>query len=183
MAIAHDEIRLLSADDVLAMVEAGVLGDDERVELLDGVLLRVSPQGERHAKALRLLNRALMNAYPDAAVFCQITMRFADSRQLVDPDLAVVLDADYQHGIARAADASLAIEVAMTSQRRDRAKLAVYAAGGVQEAWLVDLKRNRIDVHRAPSGAAYTEHHTYGRDDELALPATNATIAGALCLP
>ena len=145
-------VHRLSVDDVMAMAEAGLLDDDVRYELVDGVLIEMTHAGPRHAGIVEWLNRQLVIASGDRfAVRVQCHLLTAD-RGFRSPDLIVIEPV----GRERLPDTALiAIEVASTSRARDLGKAAVYAASGVAEYWIVDVDRDEVLVHREPSDAAY----------------------------
>src|SRR5262249_35010223 len=144
VSVQPEDIHRLSVDDVLGMVDAGVLDETARVELWDGVLVDMSPEGDQHVEAVRRLNETLVLAYSgSASVYVQSTMRFSTEHEFRQPDLAVVLDPAYR-GAPRGRDTALVVEIAHSSQLRDRRKLAFYAAEGVGEVWLVDLVRGVV---------------------------------------
>ena len=135
------------------MVEVGILGEDERVELIDGELRIVSPQGWEHQRAIlnatRLLNRAFGESF---GIRVQMTLGgLADS--LPEPDVAVGLDEgpwDAERRWPRIDELVLVIEVAVTSHRLDRHKATLYAKAGAPVYWLVDVPARRVIVHEGP---------------------------------
>ncbi|MEM1417899.1 MAG: Uma2 family endonuclease [Myxococcota bacterium] len=172
--------RLLSADEVLRMVAAGLLVD-ERVELLDGVLYAMSPQGPAHSASSVWLHQRLAARYGESfSVYDHSTFRLSDV-SLPEPDLAVVrgrpLDFYARH--VRPADIVLLVEISMTSQRRDRAKAALYAAGGVPVYWRVDLPTRRVELHTQPAPGGYAQLASYGADEPVPLPELGTELAFA----
>src|SRR5262249_46305704 len=147
----------LSVDDVFSMVEAGVLDETARVELWDGVLVDMSPEGDQHVNAVSRLAEALVLAYAGSArVYVQSTMRFSTVHEFRQPDLAVV-PAPASRFAPRGRDTALVVEIAHSSQLRDRRKLSFYAAEGVGEVWLVDLVRGVVEVHTGATAGGYAE--------------------------
>ncbi len=155
MASSAAPIRRLTPDDVLAMVEAGILDEHDRVELVDGVLVEMSPQTPAHEDAKEWLIRYFSR---DARLAVRVEAMFLTDDGYVLPDLQVA------KGFPRGEHprfAALIVEVANTSHRRDREKLADYARAGVPEYWIVDVIGEVVVVHRDPSGDTYatvTEH-------------------------
>lgn len=149
VAVRHiDEaaVRALTFDDVLRMVEAGILGDDEKVELIDGVLVEMSPQGIDHADVVTDLNRLLTSAYPATFDVRVQTTYPLDRWQFREPDLVV------SHRIRgrwlEPSDVVLVIEVAKTSIRYDTGrKVRDYAGWGVRNYWVIDIDRRQLIVH------------------------------------
>jgi Uma2 family endonuclease len=140
------------------MGEAGVFHVDDRVELIDGEIVDMTPIGSRHASVVARLSRSLTWAVGDAAlVWTQNPVVLGETSE-TQPDVALLRPrADfYASGHPRPADVLLVIEVADTSIRYDREiKFALYARHGIPEAWLVDLGRAAIMAYRHPGEGRY----------------------------
>jgi len=138
--------------------ELGILDEDDRVELLDGQIVEMTPIGVRHAACVNRLNDMLSRrAGPRASVSVQNPVVLAE-RWEPQPDLAVLRRPAGLTGdrLPHAQDVLLLIEVADTSMERDRhVKIPLYAAAGIAEAWIVDLPEDRIEVHRGPGPNGY----------------------------
>ena len=145
-----------SRDVYYRAVEAGVFGPADRIELIDGELVTMTPHGSRHATAIRLVNRALTRAFgEDCIVQCQLPLAIAEDSE-PEPDVAVVEGqiADYRD--AHPSAALLVVEVADDSLRRDRTvKRRLYARCGIPEYWLVAIPDTRLEVYRDPVGHDY----------------------------
>lgn len=167
MPLAH---RRFTVDEYHRMAEAGILGEDDRVELLDGEIVQVSPIGARHAAAVTRLQRLLERLASDRAIVrVQQPVRL-DSYSEPEPDVAVVEPRDDFYAGAHPAPAEilLIVEVADTSLRYDRRrKLPRYARAGIPEVWLVDLSTDRVARYREPRGDAYADQHTLGAEATL----------------
>jgi Uma2 family endonuclease len=144
----------LSVQDVLAMVVAGILDEDKRLELVDGVLVEMSWTGPRHAGVVEWLITHIAPAL-GGALRLRVQDTFLISEHgFVVPDLMVIEPI----GRDRLPDrALLIVEVANTSHRRDAEKAATYARAEVPDYWIVDVVRNELLVHRAPAGDAYAD--------------------------
>jgi len=154
MASTAAPIHRLSVEDVYRMVEAGVLEENDRVELVEGVLVDMVPIGAEHAGALAWLIRHFARVDAEAwEVRVQDMLLVAGGFLL--PDLTLVAPMPRS---MLPATAHLVIEVAQTSLARDREKARDYAAAGVAEYWIVDLPGHTVHVHRHPLGGAYQEH-------------------------
>lgn len=134
--------------------------DDERVELLYGSLIAMSPQGPAHDFAIQKLNRMLILALADRAdVRIQSAFAAGDNSE-PHPDVAVVPRGDY--GTAHPAEALLLVEVADSSLKKDRTvKARLYAERGVPEYWVVDLRGAVVEVHSEIMNGAYTRVTPY----------------------
>lgn len=148
----------LTLDEYHRLGEAGILGEDDRVELLDGQLVDMSPIGPRHALAVDALNELLMAAVAGrAAVRVQNPVEIGRGTE-PNPDIAVVRRPwdGYPHAHPRPEDVFLLVEVADTSLATDRgAKLELYARAGIREFWIVNLTTDGVLVYRSPSGDTY----------------------------
>lgn len=160
---ASEPLHPLSVDDYHRMIEAGILGEDDRVELLEGVLVEVSPEGPAHATVIARLARHLFVALaerPDLMVRVgnPLTLR---PRSEPEPDLAVVDEADSTF-TAHPSRAHLLVEVSSSSRPIDRGrKLAIYARARIPEDWIVDLVESVIEVQRDPTGDLYADIERY----------------------
>jgi len=147
--------RRITVDEYHRMIDAGILDEDERVQLIDGTLVAMTPQGRPHAFAIMRLTRLLARALSDDfEVLPQLPLTLGDDNE-PEPDLAVVRAEDVASTTRHPGTALLVIEVAGDSLRFDRrTKLAVYARAGIPEYWIVNLEDATIEVYRDPDTAA-----------------------------
>lgn len=152
-ALLLESPRLLSVDEYHRMIEAGILDEDERVELLEGVILAMAPQSPTHAHCIQWLNRLLVRTLGDAyAVRPQLPLTLG-KRNEPEPDLTVVR-ADSDSRDRHPATAILAIEVSGESLRKDRGvKGPVYARFGIAEYWIVNVEGRVVEVFSDPDAA------------------------------
>lgn len=152
---APERQRPIRVDEYHRMIEAGILGEDERVELIDGVLVAMTPQGRLHAFVIQELNRLLVRALADEyKVLTQLPLTLGAGSE-PEPDLAVVRAEDARSRTRHPAAALLVIEVAGDSLRLDReTKAGLYARAGVPEYWIVNLAAASVEVYRDPDPAA-----------------------------
>lgn len=132
------------------MLESGILDEDDHVELLEGVIVEMSPQGKAHAGVIVRLNRLLVLGLGDSFdVRPQLPLTL-DEQSEPEPDLAVVPAGSEGPG-EHPHRALLVVEVANASLSRDReVKARLYARASIPEYWLVDLERRCIEVYRDP---------------------------------
>lgn len=156
-------LRRLTATEYMHMVDAGVFGARERLELIEGVLCRMSPRSVVHARLIQMLSGLI---FPQLAAHyllrVQLPLQLGDL-SVPEPDLAVVSRDEGTRRDSHPRNAVLLIEVARNSLREDRStKGALYARHGVTEFWLVDADRQRVEVYRKPDvdSAAYAERTT-----------------------
>lgn len=137
--------------------------EDERIELLHGVLVSMSPNDPGHASPIDKLNMILTPALTGRAIVRIQQPIVAHDESEPQPDLAVVPLGDYRK--QHPAQALLVIEVALSSLNKDReVKAPLYAASSFQEYWIVDVRAQAIEVHRFHAGDGYTmvTHHAPG---------------------
>lgn len=186
MDLGRDARWKFSTADVLRMVEAGILGEDDKVELIEGELLVVSPQEPIHAIVIQRLNALLVRSYgPGYVVRPQLPLVASDT-SLPEPDLAVVRgdDRSFEHRHPRGDETALVVEVTWTTELRDRRKASIYAAAGVPVYWRVDLGQRRVEVHDGPTpDGAYLRTSLLGEHDEVALPDTAVSVQVSGLLP
>lgn len=168
------------------MAEAGIFGEDDRVELADGEIVEMTPIGWRHVRAVTVLTELLAGALPGhyASVQNPVVFGERDERQ---PDLALVRAEALEGSLPGAEDVALVVEVAETSLSYDReVKIPLYARAGVPEAWVVDLAACAIEVYASPeaspatpgTGGRYGERRIFGREEELrSFTITNLALA------
>ncbi len=156
-------VHRLSVEDVYKMAAAGVLDENARIELVQGVLLDMVPIGAEHDGALEWLNEFLLSVRDRSwRVRVQSTLLIAGGYLL--PDLIVVEPLPRSR---QPTTALLVVEVAQTSQARDREKARDYASADVPEYWIVDLAARQVIVHRRPLAGAYDEVVTYADGESL----------------
>jgi len=150
--------------------ELGIFDEDDRVELLDGQIVEMTPIGGAHAACVIRLNDLLSRrSRSDTSVSVQNPVTLAE-RWEPQPDLAVLRRAGGLSGawLPKPQDVLLVIEVADTSLERDRdVKIPRYAAAGIAEAWLVDLVADAISVYRGPGPDGYRDIVTVNRGETL----------------
>lgn len=161
------------------MAEAGIFGEDDRLELADGEIVEMTPIGWRHVRAVTVLTQLLAGALPGYYVSVQNPIVFGE-RDEPQPDLALVRAEALEGSLPEASDVALVVEVAETSLTYDReVKVPLYALSGAPEAWVVDLASGAIEVYASPeasrvSAGRYAKRRTFGRGEEL----RSFTVAG-----
>ena len=168
--------RRFSVHEYQRMIDAGVLAEDEHVELLDGVIVPKSPTSPRHAAHVARLDELLRSLLGGRAQVREEKAITLEPATQPEPDLAIVRGrSDFYAGShPTAGDVLFLIEVAETSLERDRGvKLALYAAAGIPTVWVLDLLGDRLWVASVPRGSGYAELREFRRSDSgrrLALP-------------
>jgi Uma2 family endonuclease len=137
-----------------ALGEMGLI--PEKTELLFGQVFEKTPKTPLHAFLVRRLLALLAERLPPGLLLRkEDPIRCGESEP--EPDLAVVRGREEDFRERHPTSAELVIEICVTSHDYDRSKLAIYAAAGIAECWLVLGPERRIEAHRRPVGAAYTE--------------------------
>ena len=133
-----------TVDEYHRMGEAGIFAEDSRVELIGGQIVVMSPIGEPHARCVNNYNEELMSLRDRSwRVAVQNPIRLSDESELV-PDIALV-PRDYTFGVPTSEHILLVIEVSDSTLTTDRrVKVPLYAAAGVREVWITDLKGGRV---------------------------------------
>ena len=153
-----------TVDDFARLGEAGVFGEDDRVELIDGEIRGMTPIGPPHAWIVNRLTRLLVLQLADRAwVSVQNPLRL-DGHTELQPDLVVARGGgnDYADRHPEAGDVLLVVEVADSSLRYDRAeKLPRYARAGIPEAWLVDIAGVAVAVRTDPGPGGYAREQVF----------------------
>ncbi len=170
-AVPQLERRRFTADEYERLIEAGILREDERLELWAGEIVCMSPIGRRHQARVAWLNDRFAHATRDRAiVWVQGSFRI-DGGWEPQPDVLLLRRRDdfYESALPGPADVLLLIEVADTSLEYDRdTKLPRYAAAGIVEVWIEDLPGDRLLVYREPKDGRYLTALTLGRGETIA---------------
>lgn len=170
--------RLFSADEYERLVEVGILGESNRVELIEGEITELAAaMGSRHAACVNRLNRFLSRqADDDIIVSVQNPIRLSDLTE-PEPDLALLKPREdfYAGGHPAPEDVLLVVEVSETSVEYDTdVKLPLYASAGIPEAWIVNLPANRVEVHSRPVDGEYREITRYRHEERI----SSRTVTG-----
>lgn len=140
------------------MADAGIFGEDDRLELLQGEIIEMTPIGPRHASCVTTLTTQLGKRIGDGArLSVQNPVQLDDETELY-PDIALLKPrADsYRHRMPQAQDVLLLIEVADSTFKADQSiKIPRYARSGIAEVWLVDVAGRRVFVHTDPKPSGY----------------------------
>lgn len=148
----------LTVEQYHRMGELGILRPDDRVELIDGEIVRMAPIGSMHSGLVTRLTRLLVERVGRSGVVSPQNPVILSEVTEPQPDLTVLRwrADDYTADTPKAGDTLLVIEVSDSSLRFDRqVKLRFYAQAGVPEVWILDLRARRLLVHREPEGKGY----------------------------
>lgn len=163
-----------TVEEFRKMGEAGVFGEDDRMELVEGEIVEMTPIGWRHMESVNALTGALADLREAGGfvVSVQNPLVLGEHGEHY-PDLALYR-AEVRGRVPEARDALVAVEVADTSISYDRnVKLPLYARAGVPEVWLVDLRASVVEVHSEPRAEGYGAIRRYARGERV----RSATLA------
>jgi len=175
--------RRFTVDDYYRMAEAGILSEDDRVELLDGQVVPMSPMGRRHIGSVNRLANWLKEQLGKSVVVQVQLPLLLDQYSEPEPDIAVLKPRQDYYGDtkARPEDVLLLIEVADTSLDKDcQVKVPLYAKYGVSEVWVVDIPYDAIHVYREPAVDGYQKVQRLRIGDTIspaAFPDVSFTVA------
>ena len=177
---ATKDLRRFTLDEYQHLIELGIFDEDERLELLDGLLVEMSPINPRHAvcvdKLSRLVNHLLYNK-AWIRVQSPITIEGRASQPQPDVVVALLQPEVYEERHVKAEEIFLLVEVADSSLHSDQTdKLELYASARIPEYWIVNLIANQLEVYQEPyltptGQGAYNVKRIYARNDTVALQA------------
>ncbi|MFV0446101.1 MAG: Uma2 family endonuclease [Planctomycetaceae bacterium] len=173
-------VRRWTVAEYRRMAEAGFLGDEDRVELLEGWIVPKMTHNPPHDATIQVVQRLFLRLLSDEwSVRAQSAINTSDSEP--EPDLAVVAGPDYRYfdHHPQGAELHLIIEVAESSIRRDRRKARTYAAAGIPHYWIINLNDRQIEVHSAPDAGQrrYREVRILQPGEQVSLLLDGQTIA------
>jgi Uma2 family endonuclease len=159
--------RRFTVAEVEAMVAAGVMEEDERVELIGGELVPMSPKGNHHEVAKTALLRRWFRAAPASIELTpETTFRLSEDTYL-EPDVVIYPRATGLKGLT-GASVLLVVEIADSSRRYDMGrKAALYARFGIRELWVIDAVKLMTRVFAAPEREGFGQSQDFGAADLL----------------
>lgn len=172
----HQAKRLINVDEYHRMAEVGILTEADKVELIQGEIIKMSPIGSKHAAIVDRINKLLNQHYSDNAIVrIQNPVRINDINE-PEPDIAVLKYREdyYIEKHPKPQDILLVIEVSDTTLTYDKEiKLPLYATAGIPEFWLINIEKSEIEVHRFPATDIYKTITIHRAGDSIALPSTS----------
>ena len=152
------------------MGQFGIFSEDDRVELVNGEIIEMSPIGERHAACVDFLTQFITLRLKRGAIVRIQNPVLLDDHSEPQPDVAILKRRDdfYRHAHPRPEDVLLVIEVSESTLDFDRkVKVPLYASVGIPEAWVVNLPDERIEVYSDPAGGEYRTISSHARGRRL----------------
>lgn len=151
------------------MGETGIFHEDDRVELVEGEIVEMTPIGWRHAETVNTLNDLLADLKGTTGYTISVQNPIVlGIRDELQPDLALLRADRDRTRLPRSGDVLLIVEVSDITLRYDReTKLPLYAGASVPEAWLVDLQNGVIELHTEPSTGGYKVARRFDRTETI----------------
>lgn len=164
--------RLFTTHEYHRMAEAGILSEDDQVELIEGEIVKMSPIGSRHAACVDRLNALLNRQLGKVSIIRVQSPIVLHERSEPQPDIAVLRPRSdfYAQRHPEPADVILVVEVVDTSGEYERTtKVSLYARAGLPEVWLVDIPGEVVEVYRQPMAGSHQEILRVGRGRRVSL--------------
>ena len=165
--------RKFTVEQYHKMIESGILTEDDRVELIRGEIIEMSPIGTKHAACVnRLINLLVQLLGKRVIVAAQNPIRLNDNSQ-PQPDVALLKPRDdfYATAHPQPQDIFLLIEVADSTIEYDREeKIPLYAEANIIEVWLVDINEQIVEVYQQPTAAGYQHIQKFASGQTLSIP-------------
>ncbi len=172
-------LRRFSVAEYHKMIGAGILTPSDRVELLEGWIVKKMPQNPPHSGSVGRATRCLSRILPDdwsLRIQCPITL--SDSEP--EPDVVVARgpEGSYDKRHPKPADIAIIMEIADTSLLEDRRyKGALYAQKKIAQFWLINVSKRKIEVHTRPRGGRYQRMVEFGDKESVPLTLDGVKIA------
>ena len=169
-SVAELPLRRFTAAEYYAMVKAGILKKEDKVELIDGIIVAMAPMGRNHRSTTNRYTRLFGESIRRRAIVQVQSSIFLDNRTMPEPDLVLLRErADfYESDDAGPEDVLLLIEVADSSVDYDRnEKLPRYAQAGIPEVWIAVLPEDVVEAHTEPTDDGYRVMRRFRAGDVL----------------
>ncbi|MCC5667429.1 Uma2 family endonuclease [Nostoc sp. CHAB 5784] len=166
--------RKFTVEQYHKMVESGILTEDDRVELIRGEIIEMSPIGTKHAACVKRLNKLLSQKLRDRVLIAiQDPVELNDNSE-PQPDVALLKPRDdfYATAHPQPQDIFLLIEVSDSTVMYDREeKIPLYAQANIIEVWLVDINEEIVEVYQQPTAAGYEHIQKFASGQTLSIKA------------
>lgn len=162
--------RLFTVDEYYRMAEAGILNEDDRVELIEGEIIKMSPIGSPHSGCVNRLNGLFSQRLANRAILSVQNPVRLNERTEPQPDIALLIPRTdfYSQRHPQPQEVLLIIEVSDTTIEYDReVKIPLYAAAGIIEVWIVSLAEELIEVYRQALANSYAEVRQFRRGENV----------------
>ena len=168
MTASVAQARRWTRSEFRKMATAGIIHPEDRLELIEGEIVEMTPQSSLHSTAVRKAEEALRVVFSSGYdVRAQLPLALGSLSE-PEPDVAVVAGRIDDYRDAHPTTAVLVVEVADSSLAHDQQlKAKLYASSDISEYWIVNLVDNCLEVHRDPVQGAYRSRSAYGQEDSL----------------
>jgi Uma2 family endonuclease len=175
-------LHRITVEDYEKMIDHGILGEDDRVELLDGVIIEMSPKKTKHATLNDRIAEFLIVNFAGKAIVRNQNPIILNNYSEPEPDIVLARPPAIKYRINHPApdDVMLVVEISDTSVRADRLKSLNYARAGIRQYLLFNVNTDEIEDYRVPGPEGYTvkEIHKPGESFSLdAFPETNIKVS------
>lgn len=164
--------QLFTVDEYYKMAEVGILTPEDKVELINGEIIRMSPSNSEHANAIDILAKKLIIGIGDKAVVRVQNPVSIDKSSEPEPDIAIAVNRQegYRQNHPQPKNIILVVEVSDSTLHFDReVKMLLYAEAGIPEYWIVNLQDEQVEVFRKPVKEQYSQKQILFKEDELVL--------------
>lgn len=182
------DVYRLRVEDYDKMIECGIFGEDEKIELWEGVLVKMSPKGIRHRTATTKTTDFFYGYLRHKAVIqVQDPIRLDDFSE-PEPDIVLAKAPLSNYALRHPApkDILLVVEVADSSVAIDRQKAQKYAENGIAQYLILNLNTNEVEEYREPDAEGYRFKQTYTKDESfnlVAFPDVSVKVSDLLLIP
>jgi len=166
--VAQIARRRFSIDEYHQMVETGIISSIDRVELIDGEVIEMSPIGRKHAATVARLDKLWQQRLGNRVLIWVQNPIYLSNTSEPQPDLALLKPRDdfYMSALPTPQDILLVVEVADSTISYDReVKMSLYSAAGITEAWLFDLNKQSIEAYTKPGESGYKQIRRFEQGD------------------
>ena len=169
----------LTVEQYYKMAEVGILGIEQRTELIEGEIIEMSPIGAKHAGTINRLSRVLSpSIFAQSIISIQNSIRLNDKSE-PQPDLAILhlRDDCYTESIPTPDDVFLLIEVSDSTLKYDRdIKIPLYAKAGIPEVWIANIEEQVFEVYKSPNQNSYEQIKIYSKGEVILIESLGVAI-------
>ncbi len=173
MTTVHLEKKLLTVSDYEAMYQAGILREDERMELLNGEIILMSPTGPKHSGIVNRVSNFIKSLFQLRAIIAVQNPVKIPPNSEPEPDLVILKPREdfYSEFHPMPADIWLIIEVSESTLDKDTLiKLPIYAQAGIPHYWIINIPEKRLEAYSGPTGMHYKLRQLYFQEDTILVP-------------